>query len=385
MQTNDLECGAVPVFDCRVVLLKYPDLTDKDREFGLELSVRVMQAGNWAELTQITLDALIVSKTISSATWNESTPDLQLVNCPSTVVEQEYVDSFLPAINARLELDHPVHTHLDLTDPKTLPAQRSDFASDREFRNTGLYQDAYRHLEEFHQLCCPLYVGGAGAVVLTLGRDKLSYTEREKQFVQMIRDIVSPRCSQLIHSARQQEILMGMFSAFEGNAGLVRLDARFRMKRMNVTAARIIEEYFSFNPHGQHLPGELQGFVETAWLQGGKFPGQGMSPVTRISREGMEPLHVCLLTGLENDEKLLLLKPSNGEEVFSHHQWDSLAPRELEVMHWLVRGYTQTEITDKLGIDYQTVRSTTRNVYNKLGLKENREFNLLLAFVRDFH
>jgi len=92
-----------------------------------------------------------------------------------------------------------------------------------------------------------------------------------------------------------------------------------------------------------------------------------------------------LVSGLEKEHKLLLITTSENGLNMKHHRWGKLSNRELQVAQYIIRGYSQSVISTQLGIHYDTVRSTTRNIYQKLGIHESREINILREFIKDFY
>jgi DNA-binding NarL/FixJ family response regulator len=50
-----------------------------------------------------------------------------------------------------------------------------------------------------------------------------------------------------------------------------------------------------------------------------------------------------------------------------------LSRRELDVIHYLIRGLSDNEIGEKLYISRQTVHTHTKNIYRKLGVKSRIE------------
>lgn len=46
-----------------------------------------------------------------------------------------------------------------------------------------------------------------------------------------------------------------------------------------------------------------------------------------------------------------------------------LSPREVEVLEWTIKEYTNKEISEKLYISTRTVQKHRENISNKLGLK----------------
>ena len=50
---------------------------------------------------------------------------------------------------------------------------------------------------------------------------------------------------------------------------------------------------------------------------------------------------------------------------------DKLSPRELDVVHYIATGFTDNEISEKLGISVHTTRTHRKRIISKLGLKNS--------------
>ncbi len=57
--------------------------------------------------------------------------------------------------------------------------------------------------------------------------------------------------------------------------------------------------------------------------------------------------------------------------------WDTLSPREQQVAALTCLGYSSYEMADKLSISYDTVRTHSKHIYDKFGLKR-KELRLAL-------
>ena len=71
--------------------------------------------------------------------------------------------------------------------------------------------------------------------------------------------------------------------------------------------------------------------------------------------------------------------------VFTTKQWEylrrcwHLAPREVEVAKLVCRGFDNNRISEKLGVEYNTVRAHLGNIFRKAGVKGKA--GLILEFV----
>lgn len=77
----------------------------------------------------------------------------------------------------------------------------------------------------------------------------------------------------------------------------------------------------------------------------------------------------------------LLVKDFSTTPHMKKEAIEALTPRELEVMEYLVRGYTNRQIAEALTLSTRTVEGYRANIYGKLGVKNRLE---LVEFVRNY-
>jgi two-component system response regulator NreC len=70
--------------------------------------------------------------------------------------------------------------------------------------------------------------------------------------------------------------------------------------------------------------------------------------------------------------RALLNKPSRSTPTPSDYQ-ESLTPRETDVLRLIVRGYTNRQAAEELGLSVRTVETHRANLMGKLGLKSRVE------------
>jgi len=74
-----------------------------------------------------------------------------------------------------------------------------------------------------------------------------------------------------------------------------------------------------------------------------------------------------------------------GIQLLNENQWFfirkrfRMSPRELEVARLVCRGLTNEEISQKLGISSETVKTHLRNVYRRIHVQ--RKLDMLLKFL----
>lgn len=129
-----------------------------------------------------------------------------------------------------------------------------------------------------------------------------------------------------------------------------------------------MERFYPALPHGVALlPEALAQWVRAAMP--GVQRGEDSEPFT-VSRADRS-LSVRLARSQRSAEYLLLLETSASDADMlaqfsrNHH----LTAREMDVIHWLVRGKTNRDISDILGMSPRTVGKHLEHIYVKLGVE----------------
>ena len=89
-----------------------------------------------------------------------------------------------------------------------------------------------------------------------------------------------------------------------------------------------------------------------------------ISAIQAVSR-GYMYIHPSITRMLVND----LSRATDSKKI----ALETLTPRELEVMGYIIRGYSNREIAEALFISARTVESHRANVFGKLGVKNRAE------------
>lgn len=191
-------------------------------------------------------------------------------------------------------------------------------------------------------------------------------------------------------------------------------------EQLRDTLARMIGRASGFECTGQHpsaeaglaaIPGEKPDVV----LMDINLPGMNGVECVRKLKEILPQTQVVMLTAYEDTENIFnslaagaagyLLKRSksaeildairdvqNGGSPMSTHiarkvvqsfmsrpaaapveHTEELSPREQEVLDLLSQGFMYKEISDKLGISFETVRTYIRRIYEKLHVRTRTE------------
>jgi LuxR family maltose regulon positive regulatory protein len=75
---------------------------------------------------------------------------------------------------------------------------------------------------------------------------------------------------------------------------------------------------------------------------------------------------------LERTEKVLRVRATRDRTAASAPFWE-LSPRELEVLRLLPSRLSQREIAAELYVSFNTIRTHTRVIFNKLGVASRSE------------
>jgi DNA-binding NarL/FixJ family response regulator len=145
-------------------------------------------------------------------------------------------------------------------------------------------------------------------------------------------------------AAEKPEVAIVNFGSLANAADLRKLHRRFPKTRLVVLASRPTTAESR----------QMLAFGATACLS--------------KASEARDVLHAIHLAS-----RGLHVLPSIQEVPPAHPGPDTLTPREAEVMELLQTGETNAEIAKELHVSVETVRSHTRRIYRKLGVKTRRE------------
>jgi DNA-binding NarL/FixJ family response regulator len=194
-------------------------------------------------------------------------------------------------------------------------------------------------------------------------------------------------------------------------------------EQLRETLARVLNRADGFQCVGQHASAEagLEGIPKerpNAVLMDINLPGMNGVECVRQLKQRLPQTQVVMLTAYEDTENIFsslaagasgyLLKRSksaeilealrdvqNGGSPMSTHiarkvvqsfqssarpaaapavePTEDLSPREQEVLDLLSQGFMYKEISDKLGISFETVRTYIRRIYEKLHVRTRTE------------
>jgi DNA-binding CsgD family transcriptional regulator len=249
------------------------------------------------------------------------------------------------------------------------PKKTSDFKSLREFRETPIYQEFYRHVSTQHQLLFFLQGCGDSKVGFALNRWHRDFSERDRAIV----GFLSPHFTQAYQNARiASELTSNLKGVGDGLAAIHRAivltGANGQIHWASPLACEWLKEFFPDDGTAQTLPAILK-----SWL------------IKTIGRAQMaQKIFTEFQTPAMSGHRLLCYcgKISDGQFVVAfireHIGIDSnarqslaLTPREGEILFWISEAKTNPEIAAILNVSPRTVHKHVEHLFKKLGV-ENR-------------
>jgi DNA-binding CsgD family transcriptional regulator len=218
----------------------------------------------------------------------------------------------------------------------------SDFMTLAELRRSRLYNEWFRSGGIQHELNVPIPSPLWHTKTFLFDRaGRRDFTERDR----LVLDLLRPQLARLWSSARTRRLLrvtlaeLGQASESE-RRGVVFISTAGDVEFASPPAGRLLRDFFGANG-GTRLPAEL-----AQWLESGTEP--------LVRRRGAREVTV-----VRSGETLLLRERDVGPD---------LTAREREVLAWVARGKTNTEIAQLLWLAPSTVRKHLENVYAKFGV-----------------
>lgn len=298
-------------------------------------------------------------------TYNEMHPEKpESHNCVNTA---ELADPRAARLWENHMNEHPVLGHIVQTGDRR--AMRiSDFWSQRKLRDSGLHSDFYKHYGIGDALC--ITIPCRLPRVIGIGwHDECCFTDRER----LIAGLVSPHINQAWQNARMvsrmqcqlQMLQQGMENL---GGGVILCSSKGRVQFINAQALRYLAEYLNVKRQtDRSLPQQL-----LSWLQ---------SQNQRLSRlDDAPPVRSPLILEKEGKRLTVRLLSQDGmhlilmEEARAFLDVRSLATlgltaREVEVLTWIARGKTNSEIASILLTRTGTVKKHVEHILVKLGVE----------------
>lgn len=264
--------------------------------------------------------------------------------------------------------EHPLIGYYQRTRARRA-VQLSDFLTQRQFHQLGLYHEFFRRVGVEYQMATTLPAPPPLIVGIALNRCRHDFTERER----LLLNLLSPHLMQAYRSAeavtRLQRELTWLRQGLDIlGCGIIVLTRAGRVALMTRQAAQWLEAYFGGpTRRAGRLPEVLERWVQhqrALMTQTDDVPPPRRPLV--VERAGKR-LVVRLLSEEEQSFVLLEEAPTGLDPaVFAPL---GLSRREAEVLAWVAQGKTNLEIGLILGISPRTVQHHLAHIYVKLGVE----------------
>ena len=321
----------------------------------------VQKLGALRDLSAFPLDALAIVRAIVPGVllcYNE-------LNLDQRRAEVLFEPSITPLPRAAELLmehqdEHPlVSYHSRTHDGQTLKI--SDFLSQRQFRQTGLYAEILRHVGGEDQMALVLPTSRSRIVAVAINRDHGRFTERDRLMLNLLR----PHLAGAYERAQALSLLLQ--SAAEDRGQVLLVDRVGTLRLASDSARQTLAGY------SQDELAQLQPWVQhlTQAEHGDQQPPQ--SPSRIVLRRAGHALHLRLIGRSDVSELLLIRLQERAcfDEISARAL--GLTPREAEVLALLAEGLSDSAIAAELGVSRRTVEKHLEHTYTALGVGTRSE------------
>ena len=277
-----------------------------------------------------------------------------------------------PEIRDMFFRDHPVVRYIAQTGCQSA-LKISDFLSQAQWRETGLYREVFRgHGVEFN-LGCP-FSGPDPEIIAsaTFSRTRRDFSERDRLKLNLLR----PHLSRAYANAALVDGLRGEASlaneALEASGqGLITVAADGAVLLCTAVARQQLGRYFG-NAAGRAdlVPAQVR-----SWMRGRDLPGMKNGAVPSPQRAFVieangKRLSIHLLSAPTTGHRILLLEEHHArpsEEPLQRLL--GLTARRAEVLLWVTQGKTSPDIAVILGLSVSTVNKHLEHIFAQLGVE----------------
>jgi DNA-binding CsgD family transcriptional regulator len=242
----------------------------------------------------------------------------------------------------------------------------SDFLSVRQYHTLPLYRDFYHDLRYEDQLAFMLFPPGCELISIALARDRRSFTEGDRQVLNLARPYVArayrrvERDQRLRRSGSERGSLRA-----DSRVTTIVLDAEDQPVQFGEAALQWMALFFPDRPRQPaRLPETVAG-----WLRRTRRNGSASSRDdghNRLVQEREDQrLRLRVYPGQSGAERILVmgLQARNaGGSSFAR----TLTQREIEVLREVEQGKSNDEVSVTLGISSLTVRTHLEHIFDKL-------------------
>lgn len=296
---------------------------------------------------------------------------------PNHFVAIETPNRFTPALTEAFlahKDEHPLVFQARFGYPDG-PLLLSDFTSQREWRETAIYREAYGALDVERQLADLVAIGEI-QIAYSMCRDGADYTEADRALVDMIDPHFrhARRNAQLLSRVQEMEARL---EAESSGTAVIQFDHSGRIHWASRAGEQLLKRHFPDGSPGR-LPEPLRDWVRVESKKFGRANGLPPAPFRLESAVGSlcARLRPCPTPGAS--EILLEEQVLSGPGALAVF---GLTARESEILFWISQGKRNAEIGIILGISPKTVSKHAERVFAKLGV-ETRSAATAMALER---
>lgn len=253
----------------------------------------------------------------------------------------------------------------------------SDFMTQQQWRELSLFIECYRHLGARHQIVMTLPSKAPIEIGVAINRSKSDFSPRDRLLLDLLRPHLQQAYEQAALLQRLRRDTSQVSDALTAmGRGLVVLDGRSRILHAEGAAQTLLDDCFPGDRHQPgHLPTELERWVLQCMASLSEPATQMPNPsATLTTPKG--PLQVRLLHGMLDDRLYLVMEHRDTDSGPRRLMSLGLTPREAEVLHWVIEGKTNPQISLILGISPRTVQKHLERVFQKLNVETRTSASL---------
>ena len=268
---------------------------------------------------------------------------------------------------------HPVVSYMNSTgDGQALKI--SDFIGVREYRQTAIFREFFHHIGVEDQLAIGIRAENGFVIGIAFNRTERNFTEKDRLRLNLVRPHVIQAYVHAQERAGHIEQLTDLQRALgENGRGLIAINAKG-------TVIHSTPGVFESLAHYLPVPETAAAKLPARLLKWARETSNMAEPLT-LHRDSKQ----LLIRRVRHSNRTLLLI-SEGLDVMDTRELArfKLTPRELEVLHWLAEGKSNSEIAAVLGLAAGTVKLHVERVLAKLGVP-NRTAAALFVYKLGTH
>ncbi len=262
--------------------------------------------------------------------------------------------------------EHPVMVHVMQT-PDNSALRISDFWSERQLHDKGLYGDFYRSYDIEDALCISTLSRVPWIIGIGWHRD-CCFTDGERMTAELIR----PHVFQALQNAERMSHMYGQLQLLkcgleEAALAVIACDADGRVQLISALARQYLVDYLGASQDlDRRLPEELLRWVR---YQNTQLMKRDTPPVwfPLTLQKGDARLTVRMLSNA--GANLLLLEEKTPAPDAAVLERFCLSRRESEVLAWVAQGKTNSELATILGMSLPTAKKHMEHILQKLGVE----------------